>query len=83
MAKIEIYTRPACGYCTRAKMLLERKGAEFTEIDANDGEARSEMIKRSGRATYPQIFIDDKHIGGCDDITALDRNGGLDPLLAA
>ncbi len=83
MAKIEIYTRPACGYCTRAKALLERKGAEFTEIDANDGEARDEMIERSGRATYPQIFIDDRHIGGCDDITTLDRNGGLDPLLAA
>jgi glutaredoxin 3 len=83
MAKIEIYTRPACGYCTRAKMLLERKGVAFTEIDAYDDPARAEMIERSGRSTYPQIFIDDRHVGGCDDITALDRKGGLDPLLAA
>ena len=84
MAKIDIYTKPYCPYCERAKALLERKGAEFTEIVAsNDAELRSEMQTRSGRYTYPQIFIDDLHVGGCDDLMALDQRGGLDPLLAA
>ena len=84
MAKIDIYTKPYCPYCERAKALLERKGAEFTEIVAsNDADLRSEMQTRSGRYTYPQIFIDDLHVGGCDDLMALDQRGGLDPLLAA
>ena len=84
MAKIEIYTSPYCGYCHRAKQLLSRKGAAFTEIDVmTDGAKRSEMLARAnGSRTVPQIFIDDKHIGGCDDLYALDRAGDLDPLLA-
>jgi glutaredoxin 3 len=84
MAKIEIYTSPYCGYCHRAKQLLTRKGADFTEFDvAMDGAKRGEMLARAnGRTSVPQIFIDDKHIGGCDDLYALDRAGQLDPLLA-
>ncbi|MBW8882461.1 MAG: glutaredoxin 3, partial [Asticcacaulis sp.] len=74
MAKIEIYTKPYCPYCDRAKALLEQKGAEYKEVIASsDPELRSEMNARSGRYTYPQIFIDDRHIGGCDDLMALDR----------
>lgn len=84
MAKIEIYTKPYCPYCERAMALLTRKGAEYREIVASSDPAlRNEMNERSGRFTYPQIFIDDRHIGGCDDLMALDRRGGLDPLLAA
>ena len=84
MAKIEIYTKPYCGYCERAKALLEKKGAEFNEIvAAHDPALRQEMNERSGRYTYPQIFIDGKHIGGCDDLMSLESRGGLDPLLAA
>lgn len=83
MAKIEIYTSPYCGYCHRAKQLLTRKGAAFTEIDVmGDPARRAEMTRRSnGGQTVPQIFIDGKHIGGCDDMHALDAEGGLDPLL--
>jgi len=84
MPKIDVYTKPFCPYCDRAKSLLERKGADFNEIVAsNDADLKAEMQKRSGRYTYPQIFIDDLHVGGCDDLVALDRRGGLDPLLAA
>ncbi len=84
MAKIDIYTKPYCPYCERAKALLEDKGAQFHEIVAsNDADLRAEMQKRSGRLTYPQIFIDDLHVGGCDDLMALNARGGLDPLLAA
>ena len=84
MAKIEIYTKPYCPYCERAKALLEDKGAEYKEIVASsDPELRAEMNERSGRFTYPQIFIDDLHVGGCDDLMALNQRGGLDPLLAA
>lgn len=84
MAKIEIYTKPYCPYCERAKALLERKGADYTEIvAAHDATLRAQMQARSGRLTYPQIFIDDLHVGGCDDLMALDSRGGLDPLLAA
>jgi len=84
MPKIDIYTKPYCPYCDRAKALLERKGAGFNEIVAsNDPGLKAEMQKRSGRLTYPQIFIDDLHVGGCDDLVALDQRGGLDPLLAA
>ncbi|MBP2158011.1 MULTISPECIES: glutaredoxin 3 [Asticcacaulis] len=84
MAKIEIYTKPYCPYCERAKALLEQKGAEYKEIVASsDPDLRAEMNERSGRFTYPQIFIDDLHVGGCDDLMALNHRGGLDPLLAA
>jgi glutaredoxin 3 len=84
MAKIEIYSKPYCPYCDRAKALFSSKGVEFKEIIAsNDPDLRAEMNERSGRYTYPQIFIDDRHVGGCDDLMALDRRGALDPLLAA
>lgn len=84
MAKIEIYTKQLCPYCTRAKSLLTRKGAAFDEIDISmGGPKRAEMIERSaGRTTVPQVFIDGTHIGGSDDLAALDRRGELDPLLA-
>ncbi len=85
MAKVEIYTKFLCPYCTRAKSLLASKGVEFTEYDITmGGPKRDEMLSRApGRTTVPQIFIDDRHIGGSDDLAALDRAGGLDPLLAA
>jgi len=80
---VVVYTRSACPYCTRAVALLARKGAAITEIDATgDPEKRQEMITRSGRWTFPQIFIGDTHVGGCDDLHALDQRGALDPLLA-
>ena len=82
MAHVTIYTRPGCGYCTRAVSLLEQKGADFTEIEAGfDPALRQEMMQRSGRTTFPQIFVGDTHIGGCDDMMALERAGKLDPLL--
>ncbi|MET4682166.1 glutaredoxin 3 [Brevundimonas faecalis] len=85
MAEVVIYTKPGCPYCIRAKALLDRKGAAYTEIVAsNDPEKKAEMVERSGgAATFPQIFIDGKHVGGSDDIHALDARGGLDLLLAA
>jgi glutaredoxin 3 len=79
-----IYTKPFCPYCVRAIALLEKKGVRFEEIVASvDPEKRKEMMDRSGRATYPQIFIGDTHVGGCDDLHALEAEGGLDKLLAA
>ena len=82
--KIEMYTKAFCPFCIRAKQLLKSKNAEFIDIPAAmDRNKRVEMNKRSGRNTFPQIFIDGKHIGGCDDIFALERAGKLDPLLAA
>jgi glutaredoxin 3 len=85
MAEIVVYTKPGCPYCSSALALLNKKGAEFTEIVAsNDPEKKAEMVEKSGgRATVPQIFINGQHIGGCDDIQALERKGGLDALLAA
>lgn len=85
MAEVVIYTRQLCGYCARAKSLLASKGVSFTEHDATySQDLRQEMIgKANGRSTFPQIFIDGKHVGGCDDLHALDRDGKLDPLLAA
>lgn len=83
MPLIEIYSTPICPYCARAKRLLTAKGASFTDIDvmSNPGR-RPEMVTRAGgRTTVPQIFIDGRHIGGCDDLHALDAEGGLDPLL--
>ena len=84
MALIEIYTSPTCGYCHAAKRLLASKGAAFTEIDVvRDPARRPEMVRRSnGGRTVPQVFIDGRHVGGCDDLHALDARGGLDPLLA-
>jgi glutaredoxin 3 len=84
MAHVTIYTRPFCGYCAQALSLLRRKGAEFTEVEAGfDPEKRREMIVRSGRQTFPQIFIGEAHVGGCDDMVELDRIGELDAMLHA
>ncbi|MDX5331791.1 MAG: glutaredoxin 3 [Caulobacteraceae bacterium] len=84
MANVTIYTKPYCPYCIRALDLLEKKGVEFTEIEAAfDPEKRQEMNQRSGRNTFPQIFIGERHIGGCDDMMALERAGELDALLNA
>ena len=84
MARVTVYTKPFCPYCSRALALLSQKGVEINEIEASSDPAlRQEMIQKAGRATYPQIFIGDRHIGGCDDLMALDRQGGLDPLLTA
>ncbi len=80
--KVQLYATGWCPYCTRARQLLQSKGVEIEEIDveARPG-AREEMIARSGRRTVPQIFINQTHIGGCDDLLALNDQGGLDPLL--
>jgi glutaredoxin 3 len=85
MAKVEIYTKAYCPYCTRALRLLADKGVTPEEVDITmGGPKRTEMLARAnGRTTVPQIFIDGRHIGGSDDLAALDRGGGLDPLLAA
>ena len=85
MADVVLYTKPGCPYCMAAMGLLARKGVDFTEIVAsNDPEKKAEMIQKSGgKATFPQIFIGGKHIGGSDDMHALDRRGQLDDLLAA
>lgn len=84
MPLIEIYTTPYCPYCHAAKDLLRQKGVQFTEIDVSgDRELRRAMTARAGgRTTVPQIFIGASHVGGCDDLYALDDAGGLDPLLA-
>ncbi|TNC74276.1 glutaredoxin 3 [Rubellimicrobium roseum] len=85
MANIEIYTSPTCGYCHAAKRLLAQKGVSYTEVDVvRDPSRRPEMVSRAGgRRTVPQIFIDGDHVGGCDDLYALEEAGKLDPLLAA
>ncbi|MEH6789170.1 glutaredoxin 3 [Parasphingorhabdus sp.] len=85
MSKVEIYTKFTCGYCFRAKALLESKNVKFEEFDISmGGEKREEMIQRSGgRMTVPQIFIDDRHVGGSDDLAALNESGQLDQLLAS
>jgi glutaredoxin 3 len=83
MARIEIYTTPFCGYCARAKGLLERKGASYDEMDVmEDAAKRTEMRERSKRTTVPQIFINGQHIGGSDELAALEQTGKLDTLLA-
>lgn len=83
MPTVTIYSTPICPYCVRAKKLLEEKRQAYTEIDVSDAEAREKLIERSGgRRTVPQIFIGDRHIGGYDDLAALDRSGELDALLA-
>jgi glutaredoxin 3 len=85
MAPVTIYTTRYCSYCHAAKALLDRKGVSFQEIDVSgDWEGRQQMTQRAnGRTTVPQIFIGDAHVGGCDDLYALDQAGELDPLLAA
>jgi glutaredoxin 3 len=85
MARVEIYTKFLCPYCARAKRLLGEKGVDYEETDITmGGPGRQEMLGRSnGRTTVPQIFIDGRHVGGCDDLYALEREGKLDPLLAA
>jgi glutaredoxin 3 len=84
MAEVVIYTRPFCGFCARALKLLTEKGVAFTEIEAGmDPAKRAEMVARSGRTTFPQIFVGDRHIGGCDDLVALDRAGKFDAMLDA
>lgn len=84
MPDIEIFTTRVCPYCVRAKRLFDKKGVGYREIDVSDDEAlRDGMINRAGgKRSVPQIFIDGQHIGGCDDLYALDSKGGLDPLLA-
>ncbi|WP_299198427.1 glutaredoxin 3 [uncultured Amphritea sp.] len=83
MAEITLYSNSWCPFCRRAKMLLDHKGARYTEIDVEKvSGARQEMNKRSGRTSVPQIFIDQLHVGGCDDLFALEQQGKLDPLLA-
>lgn len=85
MADVVIYTKPGCPYCYSAMALLKKKGADYTEIVAsNDPAKKAEMVEKSGGCmTFPQIFIAGNHVGGSDDIHALDREGKLDPLLAA
>lgn len=85
MAHVEIYTKAFCGYCARAKALLDSKGVAFEEYDITmGGPKRAEMLERSnGGSTVPQIFIDGRHVGGSDQLSAMDRAGELDPLLNA
>jgi glutaredoxin 3 len=83
MVPVTIYTRDGCGYCDRARGLLNRKNVAFNEINAGySPELKSEMVAKSGRSTFPQIFVGDIHVGGCDDLHALENAGRLDPLLA-
>jgi len=82
MAQVTIYTRSMCGYCSAAKSLLRRKEIDFEEIDATGSpEKRAEMIQRSGRFTFPQIFIDGRPVGGCDELYELEARGELDRYL--
>jgi glutaredoxin 3 len=85
MKTIEIYSSPLCGFCHAAKRLLNAKGVEYSEIDVlSQPERRQEMMNRAnGRHTVPQIFVDGAHVGGCDDLYALENSGKLDPLLAS
>ena len=84
MKPVRIYTTPFCPFCVRAKSLLKKKGADFEEVDVfMDEAARQEMETKTGGArTVPQIFVGDTHVGGCDELYALDQDGKLDPLLA-
>ncbi|MEQ8557910.1 MAG: glutaredoxin 3 [Henriciella sp.] len=85
MPKVTIYTRAFCPYCTRAVSLLQKKGVNFAEVDAGmDPAMKQEMVKRAnGARTFPQIFVGDRHIGGCDEMMALEREGKLDPMIDA
>lgn len=83
MKTIQLYTMPLCPYCHRAKALLDKKGVEYHEIDiSNDAEKRAELMQRSQRRTVPQIFINELHVGGSDELVASDNNGTLDSMLA-
>jgi glutaredoxin 3 len=84
MSEVTVYTKGWCPYCQDAKALLKRKGVEFTEVEIDrHPERRAEMLARSGgRRTVPQIFVGEMHVGGCDDLYALDEEGALDPLLS-
>ena len=80
---VVVYTTPVCPYCVQAKQLLKRKGVPFREVDVGRDDAlREDVMRRSGRRTVPQIWIGEYHVGGCDDLYALERAGRLDPLLA-
>lgn len=84
MASVTIYTKAWCPYCSAAKELLTRKGVAFTELEiTGKADLKDEMVKRTGRATVPQIFVGETHVGGCDDLYALDQRGALDALIAA
>jgi glutaredoxin 3 len=84
MPKVTIYTRQFCGYCTAAKRLLREKGVDFVEIDATGApDRRQEMIARSGRYTFPQVFVGEQHLGGCDELYELQARGELDGFLVA
>ncbi len=84
MQPVEIYTTPLCGYCAAAKRLLTSKGVSYVETDVSAADARADMIQRAGgRRTVPQVFIGETHVGGFDDLNALERSGKLDPLLSA
>lgn len=83
MKKVEIYTTQWCPYCDAAKSLLQSKGVDYDEVDADDADTRMAMVQRAhGRRTVPQIFVGETHVGGYDDMAALERRGQLDPLLA-
>ena len=83
MKKVEIYTTQWCPYCDAAKSLLQKKGVDYEEVDADDADTRMAMVQRAhGRRTVPQIFVGETHVGGYDDMAALERRGQLDPLLA-
>ncbi|WP_423066449.1 glutaredoxin 3 [Devosia sp. CN2-171] len=82
MKKVEIYTTQWCPYCDAAKSLLQKKGVDYEEVDADDADTRMAMVQRAhGRRTVPQIFVGETHVGGYDDMAALERRGQLDPLL--
>jgi glutaredoxin 3 len=85
MPPVTVYTKPFCPYCSRAVALLTKKGVAFDEIEAgmDPAKKREMMDKAGGRATFPQIFVGETHIGGCDDMMAMDRSGALDKLLSA
>lgn len=80
-AAVIMYSTGWCGFCARARALFERKGIAFREIDVDDGEARAEMVTRSGKRSVPQIFIGSRHVGGFEELYALERSGELDQLL--
>ncbi len=83
MKSVTVYSTHVCPYCVRAKALLDRKHVPYTDIMVDQDPAKlAEMMQKSGRRTVPQIFVGEQHVGGCDDLYALDRSGGLDPLLA-
>lgn len=86
MSVVEIYTRPFCPYCARALQLLKAKGVDYREIDdayADAAKKRAMVERAGGGSTFPQVFIGEHHVGGCDELMALDRKGDLDKLLAA